>query len=409
MASETAIKIDKVSKSFRLPHERLNTVKSLFVNLLRPRRSYERQQVLKDVSFEIKNGEFFGIIGRNGSGKSTLLKLLAGIYEPDRGQIGLHGKLTPFIELGVGFNPELTGRDNIYLNGALLGFNTKQMEAMYEDIVSFAELEKFMDQKLKNYSSGMQVRLAFSIAIRAKSDILLIDEVLAVGDANFQTKCVEVFEELKREGRTIVFVSHSMSYVRDFCDRVAVIDNSKLLFVGDTENAIDIYNKLNSSELNLRTEAENRQAENATERIGNGKAEIVAHHIYNQAMEETVELTTGQPFTVSIEVAAKQSIDGGAVGVMFRRHPNENLYGLNTYYNGTQIVMKPGDRTTVRLSDTLPLNPGSYFVSFAVAGMKSGKHEDYDNLNNMMKINVVGPNEYWGLVKPNPDISVKAK
>ena len=176
---EVAIKVSHVSKSFKLPHEKSNSVKSIVVNPLK-KRTYERQEVLKDINFEIKKGEFFGIVGRNGSGKSTLLKLLAGIYSPDKGSIQVNGKLTPFIELGVGFNPELTGRENVFLNGALLGFNRKEMSTMYDEIVEFAELEKFMDQKLKNYSSGMQVRLAFSIAIRAKSDILILDEVLAV-------------------------------------------------------------------------------------------------------------------------------------------------------------------------------------------------------------------------------------
>src|SRR4029078_11754340 len=173
------VTVDTVHKSFRLHHERHTGLKQLLVNFYK-RRSFEKQHVLKGVSFEIKKGEFFGIVGRHGSGKSTLLKLLAGIYVPDRGDVTVRGRLTPFIELGVGFNPELTGRENIYLNGALLGFNHKEMAAMYDTIVDVAELHKFMDQKLKNYSSGMQVRLAFSIAIRAKSDILLLDEVFAV-------------------------------------------------------------------------------------------------------------------------------------------------------------------------------------------------------------------------------------
>jgi ABC-2 type transport system ATP-binding protein len=173
MADEVAIKVEKVSKTFKLPHEKNTSIKSAVVNFYRRKRSFEAQEVLKNVSFEIKKGEFFGIVGRNGSGKSTLLKMLAGIYIPTDGEIHVKGKLTPFIELGVGFNPELTGRENVFLNGALLGFNRSEMQAMYDDIVSFAELERFMDQKLKNYSSGMQVRLAFSIAIRANTDILL--------------------------------------------------------------------------------------------------------------------------------------------------------------------------------------------------------------------------------------------
>jgi ABC-2 type transport system ATP-binding protein len=245
--NKTAIKVTHLYKSFKLPHEKNTSVKSLIINPFK-KRSFEKQEVLKDVSFDIKNGEFFGIVGRNGSGKSTLLKLLAGIYSPDKGTIGINGKLTPFIELGVGFNPELTGRENVFLNGALLGFSRKEMLVMYDEIVEFAEIEKFMDQKLKNYSSGMQVRLAFSIAIRAKSDILLIDEVLAVGDSAFQRKCYEVFNELRKNKRTIVFVTHDMSAVERFCDKVAVVDKGKLLGVYKPKDASLRYDQLNINE-----------------------------------------------------------------------------------------------------------------------------------------------------------------
>jgi ABC-2 type transport system ATP-binding protein len=201
--------------------------------------------VLDGVSFDIHKGDFFGIIGRNGSGKSTILKLIAGVYSPNSGEIAINGGLTPFIELGVGFNPELSGRDNVFLNGALLGFNRKQMNAMYDDIVEFAELEPFMDQKIKNYSSGMQVRLAFSIAIKAENDILMFDEVLAVGDANFQEKCLEQFIKYKKEGKTIVLVTHDMGSIRRFCNRVALLDHGKLEFIGDPEGAIKKYDELN--------------------------------------------------------------------------------------------------------------------------------------------------------------------
>src|SRR5687768_5291866 len=184
MSGKVMIKVNNLSKTFKLPHERQSSVKGLVLNVFSMNRSFETQRVLKGVSFEVQQGEFLGIVGRNGSGKSTLLRLLAGIYTPDEGSIQINGKLTPFIELGVGFNPELTGRENVYLNGALLGLTSKEIEQKYEEIVAFAELERFMDQKLKNYSSGMQVRLAFAIAIQSHNEILLIDEVLAVGDAN---------------------------------------------------------------------------------------------------------------------------------------------------------------------------------------------------------------------------------
>ena len=244
MADEVAIKVENVSKNFKLPHEKHNSLKSKVVHAFSGKKGFETQHALSDVSFEVKKGEFFGIVGRNGSGKSTLLKMLAGIYQPTSGKISVNGKLVPFIELGVGFNPELTGRENIFLNGALLGFTNKQIASMYDDIVEFAELEKFMDQKLKNYSSGMQVRLAFSLAVRAKADIMLIDEVLAVGDESFQQKCFNYFKQLKNEDVTVVFVSHNMNAVREYCDRALLIDSSELKMIGETNKVATEYSKL---------------------------------------------------------------------------------------------------------------------------------------------------------------------
>ena len=198
-SEDIALEVKDVYKDFLLPHERKNSIKEYVLHFSKP--SYEKQHALKDISFKVKRGEFFGIVGRNGSGKSTLLKIIGGIYQPSKGSVQVNGSLTPFVELGIGFNPELSGRDNVYLNGAILGLTKKEIQAKYDEIVKFAELENFMDQKLKNYSSGMSVRLAFSIAIQAHNDILLIDEVLAVGDERFQRKSLEVFEQIKKEKR----------------------------------------------------------------------------------------------------------------------------------------------------------------------------------------------------------------
>lgn len=247
-SEEIAIKVSNVSKTFKLPHERHTSIKSAILNFYR-KRSYERQRVLSNVSFEIKRGEFFGIVGRNGSGKSTLLKLLAGIYTPNKGSIEISGKLTPFIELGVGFNHELTGRENVFLNGALLGFSHKEMEDMYEDIVAFAELDRFMDQKLKNYSSGMQVRLAFSIAIRANTEILILDEVLAVGDESFQRKCFEYFAEIKKTNKTVVLVTHDMSSIEKFCTKAVHIKDGRVLAIGSPQEVAASYVVENSADL----------------------------------------------------------------------------------------------------------------------------------------------------------------
>ena len=242
-SNDVAISVKNLHKSFRLPTERSWGLKQAIFNRIRGIKGYKDQQVLRGIDFEVKKGEFLGIVGRNGSGKSTLLKILSGIYYPSEGQITINGTLVPFIELGVGFNFELTGRENIYLNGAMLGFSNSEIDAMYDDIVKFAELEEFMDQKLKNYSSGMQVRLAFSIAIRAKGDILILDEVLAVGDAAFQKKCNDYFESL-HGNQTVILVTHSMENVEKFCDRAILIENGEIACQGSPEKVTKAYLKL---------------------------------------------------------------------------------------------------------------------------------------------------------------------
>lgn len=251
MDNNIAISVKGVSKNFRLPHEKVTSIKSGVVGVFRKRnKNIETQHALKDVSFNVEKGEFFGIVGRNGSGKSTLLKIISEIYRPNKGSVQVNGSLVPFIELGVGFNPELSGRENVYLNGALLGFSKKQIDAMYNDIVEFAELERFMDQKLKNYSSGMQVRLAFSVAIRAESDILVLDEVLAVGDAAFQQKCFDYFEEMRRSNKTVILVTHDMGAVQRFCDRALLIKSGRIAKIGKPLDVAEDYISENIEAIN---------------------------------------------------------------------------------------------------------------------------------------------------------------
>ena len=236
------LSVEHVDKVFRLPTEQATGLKQAFINWTRGIKGYKEQQVLQDVSFQVHKGDFFGIVGRNGSGKSTLLKLISGIYYPERGHISYTGKLVPFIELGVGFNPELTGRENVYLNGALLGFTRSEVDAMYDDIVDFAELGEFMDQKLKNYSSGMQVRLAFSVAIKAQGDILILDEVLAVGDEAFQRKCDDYFTEVKKDpNKTVILVTHDMGAVKKYCDRAILIKDGHVVINGDKDDVANRY------------------------------------------------------------------------------------------------------------------------------------------------------------------------
>lgn len=240
MNTPLALQIQHISKSFHLARRKRDSLRE-YITAPFSKTEYNTLQALQEVSFDVHQGEFLGIIGKNGSGKSTLLKILAGIYEPDSGKIIRHGKVSPFLELGVGFNPELTGRENVFLSGATLGLRRKHIERIYPQVVSFAGVERFMDQPLKNYSSGMTVRLAFSLAIHSAADILLLDEVLAVGDQDFQQKCFEVFKNFKQQGKTIILVSHSLEVMKDFADRVICIDNGRIRAQGAPLDMIHLY------------------------------------------------------------------------------------------------------------------------------------------------------------------------
>ena len=264
---QIAVKVDHVSKYFKLPTEATNSLRTAMVNRFKGIKGYKEQHVLKDISFEVEKGDFFGILGRNGSGKSTLLKIISEIYVPEKGSVTIDGKLVSFIELGVGFNPELTGRENVYMNGAMLGFSTAEIDAMYDDIVDFAELHDFMNQKLKNYSSGMQVRLAFSVAIKAQGDILILDEVLAVGDEAFQRKCNDYFQERKKSGKTTILVTHDMGAVKKYCNKAVLIENGLVKAIGSPENVANQYSFDNTAPLQQGGEAGGAGKPNQEEQV----------------------------------------------------------------------------------------------------------------------------------------------
>ena len=264
---QIAVKVDHVSKYFKLPTEATNSLRTAMVNRFKGIKGYKEQHVLKDISFEVEKGDFFGILGRNGSGKSTLLKIISEIYVPEKGSVTIDGKLVSFIELGVGFNPELTGRENVYMNRAMLGFSTAEIDAMYDDIVDFAELNDFMNQKLKNYSSGMQVRLAFSVAIKAQGDILILDEVLAVGDEAFQRKCNDYFQERRKSGKTTILVTHDMGAVKKYCNKAVLIENGLVKAIGSPENVANQYSFDNTAPLQQGGEASGAGKPNQEEQV----------------------------------------------------------------------------------------------------------------------------------------------
>lgn len=295
MNKDYAIKIEHVSKTFKLPTEATNSLRTSLVNRMRGIKGYKEQKVLKDISFEVEKGDFFGIVGRNGSGKSTLLKIMSQIYTPEKGTVSINGKLVSFIELGVGFNPELTGKENVYLNGAMLGFSREEVANMYDEIVEFAELDEFMNQKLKNYSSGMQVRLAFSVAIKAKGDILVLDEVLAVGDEAFQRKCNSYFMERKNSGQTTILVTHDMGAVQKYCNKALLIKDGLIEIVGDPA---EVSNRYSIENLNIhKNEIENKESKQGSENDDTSK----------KVTDVTIELLSNDILTENDEIKFKIS------------------------------------------------------------------------------------------------------
>lgn len=365
MSKELAVKVDSVHKTFRLPHDKTSTLKGVFTNLLRGSflsKSYEMQHALEGISFEVKKGEFFGIVGRNGSGKSTLLKLIAGIYQPTKGEIKTEGRIVPFIELGVGFNAELSGRDNVYLNGAVLGFSKEEIDKKYQEIVTFAELERFMDQKLKNYSSGMQVRLAFSVAtVLAESDILLIDEVLAVGDANFQRKCYEYFSGLKKIKKTVIFVTHDMNAVREYCDRAMLIEDGQILMLGGTQAVANRYRRINFEQLGVSKEDSQKEVM----RWGNKAATIDSVTIKN-ATKPNRHIIDKQ-LEIRAKITFNQTLDNPITGVQIRDAAGTILFGTNTKESGLPPTKRSkGDSASFLWEIPNVFKSGTYFVTIAV-------------------------------------------
>ena len=347
------IRVTDVSKDFLLPHLRQTTLKGKALNMFRKSRTIEVQQALRDISFAVEQGEFLGVVGRNGSGKSTLLKILAGIYMPTRGTVTVGGKLVPFIELGVGFNGELTGRENVYLNGALLGFSKSEVDAMYHDIVAFAELEDSMDQKLKNYSSGMQVRIAFSVATRARADILLIDEVLAVGDAAFQRKCFEHFRALKKSDTTIVFVTHGMDAVRQFCDRAILIEECSIIAQGGAEDVAAQYTELFTPQSTATPHPQGK-------RRGSGAMRY-------SRVDVPALLRDEGSLTIELEAVAEQDVDEPVFGFLIKNSSGASILGTHSLLKRQATgSLRKGERVSVTWSVPNVFSDGLHHVDVGI-------------------------------------------
>jgi len=369
------IEVTDVSKTFALPKERKVTLREHLLGLVLGRGAgIESLRALRGVSFRVHKGEFFSVIGKNGSGKSTLLKILSGIYAPDTGGVKLGGTLSPFLELGIGFNPDLTARENVFLSAAVMGLHRSEIERLYDRIIGFAELERFQEQALKNFSSGMQVRLAFSVAFMVDADILLIDEVLAVGDASFQQKCYDVFRRLKGVGKTIVFVSHSMGDVKQFSDRVMLLHEGRIVSLGDPEKVIHDYQLLTAHEDERRIAMAERARAAAGEtfrppadgkRWGSGGAAVERIVFTDAAGAEKHVFATGDEVRARIDIAVtREGIASPRVTAAI--HRSDGIVVMETR-SAPLLPAGTGTRSVSLVFPAIELLAGTYYFDVGVA------------------------------------------
>jgi ABC-type polysaccharide/polyol phosphate transport system ATPase subunit len=350
-----ALAAQGVHKRFKIPEERSHTLKERALHPLR-RSRHDELYALKDISFAVPPGEFFGIVGRNGSGKSTLLKCLAGIYRTDEGQIFCNGRMSTFIELGVGFNPDLAAYENVALNGIMLGLSPKEARARYERVIEFAELEEFQDLKLKNYSSGMHVRLAFSVAIHVDADILLIDEVLAVGDAAFQQKCFDVFNRMREEGRTIVFVTHDMSAVTRFCHRAMLLERGAVVDIGDPRDIADRY-----LEIAFGHAAGYEDEGVSSARMGDGAARVRDVWIGDDHLDRSAIAPQSEPLTLKALVMFNQDVRDPAVSMaLFNEQRQQVIVATTAREQEESGAFRAGENALFSFSFHNMLAPGRY-------------------------------------------------
>ncbi len=404
-----ALAAEGVDKRFKIPEERSHTLKERALHPLR-RSRHEELHALKDISFAVAPGEFFGIVGRNGSGKSTLLKCLAGIYRVDEGQIWCNGRMSTFIELGVGFNPDLAAYENVALNGIMLGLSPREARARYERVIEFAELEEFQDLKLKNYSSGMHVRLAFSVAIQVDAEILLIDEVLAVGDAAFQQKCFDVFNRMREEGRTIIFVTHDMSAVTRFCHRAMLLERGEIVCIGDPPDVADRY-----LEIAFGRAAGYGDDQVGSARMGDGAARVSDVWLGDDRNERRAVAPQSEPLTLKALVTFNTDVFDPAVSMTLLNEQRQPVVVATTAKDQEETgSFREGEEALFAFSFHNMLAPGRYHpiltithrgegldvidrytggLSFVVSGLTSS--------GGMVEIPVETEVTRWGLAPPS--------
>jgi ABC-type polysaccharide/polyol phosphate transport system ATPase subunit len=407
-----AVTVDGVSKTFRIPVEQVHTLKERVLHPFR-RTTHETLRALREVSFEVEDGEFFGILGRNGSGKSTLLKCLAGIYRTDGGAVYVNGRMSTFIELGVGFNPDLPAYDNVILNATMLGLSPREARARFDRIVEFAELQDFVDLKIKNYSSGMLVRLAFSVMIQVDAEILLIDEVLAVGDAAFQQKCFDEFARIRKQGTTVLLVTHDVNAVNRFCDRALLLERGRVVTIGEPEAVGNRYLELNFSasarEAERRDDAEAADVKSVQqsepeepdagpERVTDGTAEIVEAWFTDDEGRRVDVLQTRAHCRFHARVRINSRLQDPAFGFALTNSQDQHMWGANNLLEEPSGTFEPGDEVVFSLRFPNHLAPDRYWVTPSVATTSGGLHW-HDHRPRMFSIMVSGTRRGDGLVE----------
>ena len=392
-----ALAVRDVSKTFRLPHEQVHTLKERALHPLRTR-SEEALQALRDVSVDVRSGEFFGIVGRNGSGKTTLMKCVAGIYKPDSGEIWARGRVAPFIELGVGFNPDLTARDNVLINAVMLGLSPAQARERYDSIIEFAELERFTELKLKNYSSGMQVRLAFAVMVHVDADMLLIDEVLAVGDTAFQRKCLDSLRKARSEGRTILLVTHDMNAVQRFCDRAMLIDGGDMIAVGDPRDVSRRYEEVNMALYG--------RSEGPVLHTGDGSAAIADCWTEDESGSRSENIQHGRPARIRMDVELRADSENPNFGFMVTDEQGRGVLAIASEVKKPQSgSFRAGDVVRVDVAFDCVLAAGEYQISPEVRH-PGAERRLMDHRENAASFEVIGAPPMGGMVDLPHSLSV---
>jgi ABC-type polysaccharide/polyol phosphate transport system ATPase subunit len=373
-----AVQADSVSKRYRIYHNKSRTLKE---TLFQGRGQYEDFDALSDVSLTVREGESVGILGANGSGKSTLLKLFARIIRPDRGSVTVNGTVSALLEVGAGFHPEYTGRENVYLYGALLGLSRAEINARFGEIVEFSGLERFIDNPVKNYSSGMYMRLGFAVAIHVDPDVILIDEVLAVGDASFQKRCLDRIADLQGAGRTIVFVSHDLGTMRQLCQRAIWLQDGRVMVDGPADRAIGLYTQSQDTRGQAQGVDTDRQR-----RWGSGEATIASVRLLDAAEVDTNSLRHGEAATIELEVVCHEELPGVAAGVGVFKRDGTYCAGVNMNADGRAASFAPG-RHQLRLQfEKLTLNPGSYLLDIGLFESSTGDIYDFSSREHVLEV-----------------------